>query len=178
MYTYWIALTLLRAQIIYEIIYPEQFTSQTFINLCLRAVALLSLPHIPAIHLMGFKWPYIWSMWVNFFKYPPHFSEALILVNRGYAATLNKKLQRLLSRYVAVVASSECKSSQRSACYHSPTTAIRTNPSRRITVKRCDQCQTLLGRDTSAASIILDIFKYHQSYGTLDLPKYCIWMCW
>ena len=101
-------------------------------------------------------------------------SEALILVNRGYAATLNKKLQRLLSRYVAVVASSECKSSQRSACYHSPTTAIRTNPSRRITVKRCDQCQTLLGRDTSAASIILDIFKYHQSYGTLDLPTYCI----
>ena len=50
------------------------------------------------------------------------------------------------------------------------------HPSRRITVKRYDQYQTLLGRDTSAVSIILDIFKYQHTNGTLELPTYVLYL--
>ena len=41
---------------------------------------------------------------------------------------------------------------------------------KRVTVKQCTNCKTLLSRDTSAACIILDIFEYQRKHMTRELP--------
>ena len=77
--------------------------------------------------------------------------------SRGHHAAPNKRLRKLLSQYIPIVLSSEYRSSQRS---HS---TLYNRPSKkRVTVKQCTNCKTLLSRDTSAACIILDIFEYQR----------------
>jgi hypothetical protein len=80
--------------------------------------------------------------------------------SHGHASAPNKRLRRLLSKYVPVILSSEYRSSQRSACCHSHLTD-RPSP-KRVTVKQCTACKTLLSRDVSAACIILDIFEFQR----------------
>jgi hypothetical protein len=97
--------------------------------------------------------------------------------SRGHASAPNKRLRRLLSKYLPVILSSEYRSSQRSACCHSH---LMDRPSpKRVTVKQCTTCKTLLSRDVSAACIILDIFEFQrlalaraQAHQTRDLPAF------
>ena len=92
--------------------------------------------------------------------------------SRGHASAPNKRLRRLLSKYVPVVLSSEYRSSQRSACCHSK---MSNRPSKkRVTVKQCLSCKTLLSRDVSAACVILDIFKFQRSGQTSELPEWIV----
>jgi hypothetical protein len=90
--------------------------------------------------------------------------------SHGHASAPNKRLRRLLSKYVPVILSSEYRSSQRSACCQSPLTN-RPSP-KRVTVKQCTLCKTLLSRDVSAACIILDIFEFQRVNQTKDLPAF------
>jgi hypothetical protein len=61
-----------------------------------------------------------------------------------HASAPNKRLRRLLSKYIPVILSSEYRSSQRSACCHSH---LKNRPSpKRVTVKQCTTCKTLLSR--------------------------------
>ena len=90
--------------------------------------------------------------------------------SRGHAPAPNKRLRRLLSKYIPVILSSEYRSSQRSACCHA---ALADRPSpKRVTVKQCTTCKTLLSRDVSAACIILDIFEFQRLNQTKDLPAF------
>jgi hypothetical protein len=41
---------------------------------------------------------------------------------------------------------------------------------KRVMVKQCTACQTLLSRDVSAACVILDIFEFQRQERTLALP--------
>ena len=72
--------------------------------------------------------------------------------------------RRLLSKYIPVILSSEYLSSQRSACCLSRVNNCRKiKPGmKRVTVKQCTSCQTLLSRDVSAACVILDIFEFQK----------------
>jgi hypothetical protein len=90
--------------------------------------------------------------------------------SRGHASAPNKRLRRLLSKYIPVVLSSEYGSSQRSACCHSKL-VDRPSP-KRVTVKQCTTCKTLLSRDVSAACIILDIFEFQRRNQTRELPAF------
>jgi hypothetical protein len=90
--------------------------------------------------------------------------------SHGHASAPNKRLRRLLSKFMPVILSSEYCSSQRSACCHSPL-ANRPSP-KRVTVKQCTTCKTLLSRDVSAACIILDIFEFQRRNRTKDLPEF------
>jgi hypothetical protein len=90
--------------------------------------------------------------------------------SHGHASAPNKRLRRLLSKYVPVILSSEYRSSQRSACCHSHLTD-RPSP-KRVTVKQCTACKTLLSRDVSAACIILDIFEFQRLHQTKELPAF------
>jgi hypothetical protein len=90
--------------------------------------------------------------------------------SHGHASAPNKRLRRLLSKYVPVILSSEYRSSQRSACCRSHLT---NRPShKRVTVKQCTTCKTRLSRDVSAACIILDIFEFQRRNQTQDLPEF------
>jgi hypothetical protein len=90
--------------------------------------------------------------------------------SHGHAPAPNKKLRRLLSKYIPVIVSSEYRSSQRSPCCHSH---LLDRPSpKRVTVKQCTTCKTLLSRDVSAACIILDIFEFQRQNQTKDLPSF------
>ena len=91
--------------------------------------------------------------------------------SRGHAAAPNKRLRLLLSKYVPVVLSSEYWSSQRSACCHAKLDD-RPSQKKRVTVKQCKDCGTLLSRDLSAACIILDIFNHQRMYQTDSLPAF------
>jgi hypothetical protein len=66
--------------------------------------------------------------------------------------------------------SSEYRSSQRSVCCH--TLMTDRSSSKRVTVKQCVRCKTLLSRDLSAACVILDIFRYQRSHTTTKLPPF------
>ena len=90
--------------------------------------------------------------------------------SHGHASAPNKRLRRLLSKYIPVILSSEFRSSKRSACCHSHLTD-RPSP-KRVTVKQCTTCKTLLSRDVSAACIILDIFEFQRLNQTKDLPAF------
>jgi hypothetical protein len=90
----------------------------------------------------------------------------------GHASAPNKRLRRLLSKYVPIVLSSEHRSSQRSACCHVKMTD-RPSP-RRVTVKQCTQCKTLVSRDISAACVIHDIFCYQRASQTNELPPFIV----
>ena len=92
--------------------------------------------------------------------------------SHGHAAAPNMRLRRLLSKYIPVILSSEYLSSQRSACCHSKMKDCRKiQPGmKRVTVKQCTSCQTLLSRDVSAACVILDIFEFQRHGRTLSLP--------
>jgi hypothetical protein len=90
--------------------------------------------------------------------------------SRGHASAPNKRLRRLLSKYVPVILSSEYRSSQRSACCHA---LLKNRPSpKRVTVKQCVSCNTLLSRDVSAACVILDIFEFQRLHRTKGLPAF------
>ena len=90
--------------------------------------------------------------------------------SRGHASAPNKRLRRLLSKYTPVILSSEYRSSQRSACCHAH---LKNRPSpKRVTVKQCMTCKTLLSRDVSAACVILDIFEFQRRNQTKDLPVF------
>jgi hypothetical protein len=80
------------------------------------------------------------------------------------------RLRRLLSKYVSVILLSEFRSSQRSACCHSHL-ANRPSP-KRVTVKQCTACKTLLSRDVSADCIISDIFEFQRQNQTKELPEF------
>jgi hypothetical protein len=92
--------------------------------------------------------------------------------SHGHASAPNKRLRRLLSKYIPVIVSSEYLSSQRSACCLSRMRDCRKiQPGmKRVTVKQCTSCQTLLSRDVSAACVILDIFEFQRQGRTLSLP--------
>jgi hypothetical protein len=92
--------------------------------------------------------------------------------SHGHASAPNKRLRRLLSKYVPVILSSEHLSSQRSACCLSRMKDCRKIQlgMKRVTVKQCTSCQTLLSRDVSAACVILDIFEFQRQERTLALP--------
>jgi hypothetical protein len=93
---------------------------------------------------------------------------------RGHASAPNKKLRRMLSQYVPIMLSSEWRSSKRSACCHGtvePLTRVE-EPRRRSNAFRCLTCHTLLGRDRSAACVIVDIFKYQRQHQTAELPAW------
>ncbi len=90
--------------------------------------------------------------------------------SRRHASAPNQRLQKLLSKYVPVITSSEYRSSQRSACCHAGLTD-RPSP-KRVTVKQCKTCKTLLSRDVSAACIILDIFEFQRRKQTTELPAF------
>jgi hypothetical protein len=92
--------------------------------------------------------------------------------SHGHASAPNKRLRRLLSKFMPVILSSEYCSSQRSACCHSHLTD-RPSP-KRVTVKQCTTCKTLLSRDVSAACIILDIFEFQRRNRTKDMPEFII----
>jgi hypothetical protein len=89
---------------------------------------------------------------------------------RGHAPAPNKRLRRQLAKYVHVVLSSEYRSSQRSGCCRVKMTD-RPSP-RRVTVKQCTKCKTLVSRDVSAACIIHDIFCYQREHQTERLPPF------
>ena len=69
--------------------------------------------------------------------------------SRGHAAAPNKRLRRLLSKYMPVILSSEYCSSQRSACCHAALTD-RPSPKRvararaQAPVKQCTTCKCVL----------------------------------
>jgi hypothetical protein len=95
--------------------------------------------------------------------------------SRGHASAPNQRLRRLLSKYIPVIVSSEYMSSQRSACCHSKLKDCRQNrPGRqkRVTVKQCTSCKTLLSRDVSAACVLLDIFEFQRQEHTTALPAF------
>jgi hypothetical protein len=80
--------------------------------------------------------------------------------SRGHAPAPNKRLRNRLAKYVPIMLSSEYRSSQRSACCHKK---MKDRPSpRRVTVKQCTDCKTLVARDISAACVIHDIFCYQR----------------
>ena len=81
-------------------------------------------------------------------------------------------LRNRLAKYVPIVLSSEYRSSQRSACCHKKMTD-RPSP-RRVTVKQCTSCKTLVSRDVSAACVIHDIFCYQRDHQTDGLPSFII----
>jgi hypothetical protein len=92
--------------------------------------------------------------------------------SHGHASAPNMRLRRLLSKYIPVILSSEYLSSQRSACCLSRMKDCHTiQPGmKRVTVKQCTSCRTLLSRDVSAACVILDIFEFQRQGRTLSLP--------
>ncbi len=90
--------------------------------------------------------------------------------SHGHADAPSQSLRRMLSKCMPVILSSEYCSSQRSACCHSHLTD-RPSP-KRVTVKQCTTCKTLLSRDVSAACIILDIFEFQRRNRTKDLPEF------
>jgi hypothetical protein len=94
--------------------------------------------------------------------------------SRGHASAPNQRLRRLLSKYIPVVVSSEHMSSQRSACCHSElNNCQQSRPNKkRVTVKQCKRCKTLLSRDVSAACVILDIFEFQRQERTTNLPAF------
>jgi hypothetical protein len=89
---------------------------------------------------------------------------------RGHASAPNKRLRNRLAKYAHVVLSSEYRSSQRSGCCHVGMTD-RPSP-RRVTVKQCTKCKTLVSRDVSAACVIHDIFYYQRKHQTDGLPPF------
>jgi hypothetical protein len=92
--------------------------------------------------------------------------------SRGHASAPNKRLRRLLSKYIPVIVSSEHLSSQRSACcHHKMKDCRRKLPGmKRVTVKQCNRCKTLLARDVSAACVILDIFEFQRQGRVSERP--------
>ena len=85
--------------------------------------------------------------------------------SKGHPAAPNKRLRRMLSKYLPVMVSSEYRSSQRSACCHDK--LIKHDGGRggtlRSTVSRCKSCRRFLSRDLSAAGVILDIFEHQRA---------------
>ena len=93
--------------------------------------------------------------------------------SKGHASAPNKKLQRLVSKYIPVIVSSEYGSSQISCCCHEPMSACKhKGQTKRVTVKTCTKCHTMLSRDRSAACVIADIFRYQRKLQTLELPSF------
>ena len=94
--------------------------------------------------------------------------------SRGHASAPNKRLRRLLSKYVPIVLSSEYRSSQCSACCHRAMTSKKRTNGKRAEVKQCTNptCKTLLSRDVSAACVIIDIFKFQRHQQEDRLPLY------
>lgn len=91
---------------------------------------------------------------------------------RGHAPAPNKRLRQKLSKYVHIILSSEYRSSQRSGCCR---VKMKDRPStRRVTVKQCTSCKTLVSRDVSAACIIHDIFCYQRAHQTNELPPFIV----
>ena len=91
--------------------------------------------------------------------------------SKGHAAAPNLKLQRQLARFLPVVTSTEFGTSKHSCCCAALTTSLRAaSYRRRATVLRCTACRTLLGRDTSASSLIGQLFALgHVSQAPVSL---------
>jgi hypothetical protein len=84
--------------------------------------------------------------------------------SHGHASAPNKRLRRLLSKYIPVILSSEYMYSQWSACCHSRMKDCRKiQPGmKRVTVKHCTSCRTMLSRYVSAACVILYSFEFQR----------------
>ncbi len=90
----------------------------------------------------------------------------------GHAPAPNKKLRRMLSKYMHIILTSEYGSSQVSGCCLAP---MIDRPSRhRVTVKKCVNCIRLLSRDLSAAMVILAIFRWQRRFRTSGLPPFIL----
>ncbi len=92
---------------------------------------------------------------------------------KGHAPAPNKRLRRLLSKYLHIVVSSEYRSSQICCCCHEALVdGPRKSKGRRVVVKHCKKCKATVARDLSAASVIIDIFEWQRLHRTDDLPPF------
>jgi hypothetical protein len=78
---------------------------------------------------------------------------------RGHAPAPNKRLQRLLSKYIPIVTSSEYKTSQMSPCCGVPFRELPSPGRKRAVSKVCPKCNVQWNRDVAAALNIGHIFK-------------------
>ena len=103
---------------------------------------------------------------------------------RGHASAPNKKMQKLLARYFAVVTCCENNTSKISSCCHNTTQRTTAHPNQnpnrrpRADVLVCDTCSCLLSRDRMASMNIYSIFKFlarsaQVEHGTDEKPKWC-----
>ena len=92
---------------------------------------------------------------------------------KGHASAPNKKLRRLLSKYVPVVLTSEFRSSKRSCCCKAEFVSRPRRPDgKRHTVQQCSQCKLMLSRDYNSASVILDLFMHQRAAQSCELPTW------
>ena len=92
---------------------------------------------------------------------------------KGHASAPNKKLRRLLSKYLPIMLTTEHRSSQVSSCCHAPMKdAPRLHGRRRVVVKHCSKCSITVSRDLSAAGVISDAFQYQRQNQTDAMPPF------
>jgi hypothetical protein len=89
--------------------------------------------------------------------------------SKGHDSAPNKRLRKLLSRFVPIVMNTEYNTSKMSCCCHVESTKLRPEGyKKRGTVLKCGKCSTLLGRDENAAHNILYIFQHqHEHQGEI-----------
>jgi hypothetical protein len=85
--------------------------------------------------------------------------------SKGHDSAPNKRLRKLLSRYLPIVTGTEYNTSKLSCCCHVESVKLKTKTyKKRGTVVKCGKCSNLLGRDENAAHNILHIFQHQFSH--------------
>jgi hypothetical protein len=85
--------------------------------------------------------------------------------SKGHDSAPNKRLRKLLSRYLPIVTGTEYNTSKLSCCCHVESVKLKTKTyKKRGTVVKCGKCSNLLGRDENAAHKILYIFQHQYSH--------------
>ena len=89
---------------------------------------------------------------------------------KGHASAPNKRLQRLLSKHIPIVTSSEYKTSQMSPCCGVRLRELQSPGRKRVVLKVCPSCQVQWNRDMAAAINIGHIFKHQCETCDDSLP--------
>ena len=89
---------------------------------------------------------------------------------KGHASAPNKRLPRLLSKYIPIVTSSEYKTSQMSPCCGVRLRELPSPGRKRVVSKVCPLCQKQWNRDVAAALYIGHIFVHQCQTCDHSLP--------
>jgi transposase len=94
--------------------------------------------------------------------------------SRGHNSAPNKGLRKQLSKYLSIVLVNEYRTSKRISCCRTDNyTELRAHGYRnRTTVFKCNCCKTLMGRDVTAASNILNVLLHQSEMKDSSLPVY------